>query len=336
MKVLFIGGNGNISWYCTKKSIEKGHEVYALNREVTVSTRRNFPAEVIKLKGDIRNASEIKDLLKSFTFDVICDFICFNQEHAQTAIDIFQAKTNQYVFVSSEAVYQRKSKYLPFKENCPKYDADSSCEYIKGKIKAEETFLKAYYHHDFPVTIVRPGYTYDTIMPVSIGQNCFTAPSRFLNGKPILIAGDGNNLWTFTHSNDFANAFVELIGNKDAIGDDFHITSDEWLTWNEATEILLQELGVKNHKFIHIPFDEAMKTEFAAQKEMMFQKMWHNIYDNSKIKKISPNWQAKTSFAEGIKQTIIWLYENDAHRRIDKQLDEKLEKLTQKYIERII
>lgn len=334
MKILFIGGNGNISWHCTKEALGRGHDVYVLNREATLKSRRELPDNVNKLTGDIRNYNAMKQLLFQREFDVVCDFICFDGEQARQSIELFEGKTKQYIVISSEAIYERQAKNLPFKESSPRYNEKTACSYICGKMEVEKNFIAAYDERRFPVTIVRPGYTYDTILPISMGQNCFTPLARYLQGKPVLIAGEGNNLWTFTHSSDFARAFIGLVGNKKAIGEDFHITTDQWMTWNEVTDVLLETVGIKDACILHIPFNEVLQTPLAAQKDMMFQKMWHNIYDNSKIRRFLPEWEAKIDFVDGIRQTIEWLYENDAHRRFNSELDNILEEITLKYCRR--
>jgi nucleoside-diphosphate-sugar epimerase len=208
------------------------------------------------------------------------------------------------------------------------------------KTEAEEIFMEANIKNEFPLTIVRPAYTYDTIIPVSLGHNCFTVPQRYLDGKPVLIAGDGTNLFTFTHSRDFANALIGLIGNKNAIGEDFHITTDEWLTWLDITDMLLDNLNIKNPKIIHIPVDDILKMEIPVSSNMSIsylgkafagQRMWCDNYDNSKIKKVVPNWQAKTTFKDGISETLKWMFEKDIRRRINPNLNNLLEDLTVKY-----
>lgn len=329
MRILFIGGNGNISWHCVQKALDLGHEVWALNRSMTLSTRRQIQPQVHKLTCDIHNLFDAKNMVKDLCFDSVCNFICFNEQHAQEAISLFKGKTSQFIYICSEAVYLRKTSNLPFKENCEQYDPEKVCAYISGKIKAEQVFKTAYEKEGFPVTIVRPAYTYDTIVPTPIGQNCYTAVQRLLDGFPALVAGDGENLNTFTHSSDFANAFVHLIGNKKCIGQDYHITSDEWLTWNDEIKILLEKLHI-NRKTINIPKQEALQLPF-FEKDLMCQKMWHNIYDNSKIKQVIPGWTAKKNFAEGIKETFAWLNEEPAHKRINNNFDKIFDELYSKY-----
>ena len=340
MKVLFIGGNGNISWHCVQEAINKGYTVYELNREETLSTRREIQPEVIKLKGDMRNHNEIEKLLEGLYFDCVVDFICYDEEHAKFDIELFKDKTKQFIFISTIAVYKRKPSYLPFKENTPKWD-DEKYNYAFGKIKSEQIFMNAFEKYNFPITIVRPTHTYDTIVPVSIGHNCFTAPQRYLDGKSILIAGDGTNIWTITHSKDFASAFINLVGNKEAIGEDFHIAGDEVLNWLEITQHIIDALKIKKPKFIHIPLDELINTYLPSSKNLKIlgcfgnnfvaYRMWCDIYDNSKIKKISPNWKQKILFKDGIKETINWLNEKDVRRRVNQELYELLDKLEDKY-----
>ena len=331
MKILFIGGNGNISWYCVQEAISKGYEVYELNRGETLSTRRAIQPEVNKITLDIRDHSKVRHFMKDMNFDIVCDFICYNKEHADFNIEIFKGKVKQFIFISSEAVYERKSQNLPYKETASKYSFDTTCNYILDKLEAEQAFMNAYKEFGFPITIIRPAYTYDTIMPASIGHNCFTAQQLYIDGYPILIAGDGTNLWTFTHSKDFASAFIHLLNNNEAIGEDFNIANEEYLTWNEVMGIIAENLKIYNPQFIHIPRKEILQYNFLGETEMLFQKMWHNIYDISKIKKIAPTWKPKILFKDGIKETIKWFMQDSVRRRFNKQLDNGIKFLYNKY-----
>lgn len=332
MKILFIGGNGNISWYCTQEAIIRGHEVWQLNREQSVITRRAVQPEVHKIKGDIRRPDNIKKILEGCFFDIVCDFICFNEEQAKTDINIFGGLTKHFAFISSEAVYKRVSYNIPYTETSEKYDLDScGCEYIEGKIRAENIFLKAYDEQNFPVTIIRPSYTYDTIFPISIGHNCFTAAELILKGLPLLIAGDGTNLWTFTHSYDFARAFVSLIENPDTIGECFHISTDEWLSWNEQSEIVLKALHSEESGIFHVPFQDALRLNDIQPMEMMYQRMWHNIYCMNKVKEYVPDWSATISFEEGIRRTVIWLNEDERHKRHVNKVENAIMNIYRKY-----
>jgi len=352
MKVLFIGGNGNISWYCLQEAINQGHEVWVLHRGVTVKTRRDFQHEVNILHADFRNQDEVKKVLADQKYDVVVDFICYNEEQAKFDVEIFKGITNHFIFISSGSVYERASKNLPYRENSPKCK-NSVREYANDKLKAEEVFTNAYKEFSLPVTIVRPGYTYDTIIPVSVGLNDWTVCQRVLDGKPPIIIGDGSNLFTFTHSKDFAKALIPLFNNASAMGEDFNITSDEILNWKEATDILVDILNAKSLEYLYIPTEyvckyldylQSLKTEQKKKfcpslahtlshmaSDFKSLKMWCDLYDNSKIKSFVPHWKPKVTLSEGLKETIQWMNEKEEHKRFDPKLNEALDGLTEKF-----
>lgn len=331
MKVLFIGGNGNISWWCVEEAIKRGYEVYELNRGMTRATRRAVQPEVHEIIADIRNEEAVLRALGNETFDVICDFICFNDVQAKQAVRLFSGKCSQYIVISSEAVYRRESRYLPFREDTPQYGEDVGDSYILGKIKVENTFREAYRNSGFPVTIVRPGYTYDTIVQMPVGQNCFTAPQKLINGYPFLMPGDGENLVAPLHSRDFAKAFVHLLGNEATIGEDYHIAAEKLITWNEMAAGILTALNLDPENILHIPYFEAIEiTEFYSG-IVNRQHMWHYIFDNTKIKDVVSGWKQETNFAEGIKETISWLLADNKRQRIDPDRDRKLESIYARY-----
>lgn len=333
MKLLFIGGNGNISWYCVQKALEYGDEVWEINRAKTLGTRREIQKEVHHIIGDINDLQFMRKELCGCCFDIVCDFICFDRVHAETMVRLFKDKTEHFIFISSEAVYKRAGRNLPFSECCEKIDPLKAGGYIRGKLEAEQYFYSQYEDIRFPVTVVRPAYTYDVIVPVSIGQNCFTAPEFFQKGYPALIAGDGTNLWSFTHASDFADAFVPLIHNPDTVGEDFHIATHEWLSWNEEMELLFRAMGLPEYEAVHIPYEEACKITDFQTADLMRQRMWHNIYDLSKLQTYVPHWKAQKSFEQGISETISWLMEKERRRRINMTYKSVLRRLYQKYWE---
>lgn len=331
MKVLFIGGNGNISWWCVEYAIKQGYVVYELNRSMTRKTRRSVQSQVHEIIADIRDYDTVAAALSDIHFDVVCDFICFNEEQAKQAVKLFSGKVDQYIVISSEAVYQRKSEFLPFREDTPQYDETVEDAYIAGKIQVEKVFKEAFRIQGFPVTIVRPGYTYDTIIQVPVGQNCFTAPQRFLEGYPLIMLGDGENLVAPLHSKDFAKGFVGLIGNNAAIGEEYHIAGEQLITWNEMAAVILTALEEDAGNIIHIPRDEALNITDFYSKIVNHQHMWHYIFDNTKIKSAVPGWKQKISFSEGMKETVEWLLEDTVRQRINSEYDRKLEKIYSKY-----
>lgn len=339
-KILYIGGNGNISWWCVNKSVALGDDVYVITRSPDKKTRRSLPTTVKIIQiDDINNLKILESKLEGLRFDVVCDFICYKKSDMLNRYKFFKGKIKQYIFISSVVVYQRASKYLPFREDTPQWDI-TSYDYASDKIEVEQ-FLESLKDQDFNYTIVRPAHTYDTIVPVPLGHNCFTAPKRYLDGKPLLIAGDGTNLWSTLHSADFADAFCGLVGNESAYGEDFHIAGEEWLNWLEIGNYLMNALGIKKYKTIHVPIQQILGLNLKASTHMKIaylgdnfrgQRMWCDIYSNEKIRKLIPQWSQKISLEKGLQQTINWLMEDPRRIRVNQNLDAVLEELTVKNI----
>jgi len=319
MKILFIGGNGNISWNCTQEALKKGYEVWVLNRDSGSVMRRELPKEVHKLKADIGNPSSVKNITKGLKFDVVADFICFTPEQAATDIELYGSLCKQFIFISSASAYQKPLGAVPITESTPL--KNPYWQYSRNKIACEELFFKEYREKDFPITVVRPSHTYDTIIPAAMGSSGWTNSARMLAGKPIILHGDGTTLWTLTHAKDFAAAFVALLGNESAIGNAFHITSDEWLTWRQISECVANTLGAPTPNFICVPSEKIAQKNPELGAGLLGDKAWCAIFDNSKIKKFAPGWQARIPFREGIKQTLAWFMENEERRKVNVELD---------------
>jgi nucleoside-diphosphate-sugar epimerase len=319
MKILLIGGNGNISWYCATKAQQSGYKVWILNRGITSKTRRPCPSTIKQLHADMRNVLSVKNVLKGMKFDVVADFICYTPEQALIDIELFRNVTRQFIFISSAANYQRSLSKYPITESTPLYNP--YWEYAQNKIACEKIFLEHYQKENFPITIVRPGHTYDTIIPDAVGNGDWTNAKRMIDGKPIVIHGDGSTLWTVTHSEDFAEAFIKLFKNPAAIGEAFHITSDELLTWRQISEIVAFALNVRKPHFIYIPSEIIARLNPAIGRGLLGHKTWCDIYDNSKIKSIAKGWQANITFEKGIQRTIDWLQADKNRQRVNLELD---------------
>lgn len=329
MKILFIGGTGNISWHCVTKAQQAGHEIWVLNRAATIKTRRPCPLNVKQLFADIRDVNAVKKLLNGLEFDVVADFICYTPEQARVDIKLFRNITKQFIFISSAANYQRPGVY-PITEATPLFNP--YWDYAQNKIACEKVFLEQHQKENFPVTIVRPGHTYDTLIPDAVGNGDWTVAKRMIEGKPIVIHGDGSTLWTVTHAEDFARAFIELFGKPAAIGEAYHITSDEWLTWRQITEMTAEALNVKNPNFVYIPSEIIAKVNPELGKGLLGHKTWCDIYDNSKIKSVAKGWQTEISFKEGIQRTINWLQDDKDRQRVNQNLDLFLDDLCKNYL----
>src|SRR3954471_22043004 len=247
LQVLFIGGSGQISSACAQRALDVGIELHVLNRGR--SSSRPLPAGAHRLDGDIRDAASARSAIGDREFDAVVDFVAFTPEHVQLDIDLFTGHTGQFVFISSASAYQKPVGRLPIVESTPL--RNPVWPYSQDKIACEDLLVRAYREQGFPMTIVRPSHTYDrTQVPYDTG---WTMIDRMRRGKEVVVHGDGTSLWTLTHSEDFATGFVGLLGHPQAIGDSFHITSDEVLTWNQIHEILADAAGAAPPRIVHVP-----------------------------------------------------------------------------------
>jgi len=324
MKVLFIGGTGNISTASSILAIEKGIDLYHLNRGQTI-------VKIPKVKtiiGDINNPNQLSEL-KKHQWDVVVNWIAFTREDVERDIELFIGKTKQYIFISSASAYQKPLSYPIVTESTPLHN--TLAVYSNNKIKCEDRLIKAYREEGFPMTIVRPSLTYDTVIPIAMGGfREYTTADRILKGKPIIIHGDGTSLWTVTHSDDFAKGLVGLLGLTQAIGHPFHITSDEVLTWNMIYKILAESLGCELNA-VHIASDFICKIEPYYIEKLLADKAESVIFDNSKIKTFVPEFNATIPFAVGIKRTLNWFDENPKMKVVNPETNERFENILKAY-----
>ena len=324
MKVLFIGGTGNISTPSSKLAVSKGMDLYLLNRgkaKVHIDGAKT-------IIGDINKPNELAEL-KKHDWDVVVNWIAFTPEDIERDIALFKGKTKQYIFISSASCYQTPLSYPVITESTPLHN--NLWDYSQGKIQCEDRLQKAYREVGFPITIVRPSLTYDTVIPIAIGGfNKYNTAKRILEGKEIIIHGDGTSLWTVTHSDDFAKGFVGLLGLQPAIGHAFHITSDEVLSWNMIYKIIADALG-KEAKVVHIASDFICKVEPSFTGTLLADKAESVLFDNTKIKTFVPGFKATIPFSEGIKRTITWLQEKPERQNIDLETEVKIENVLKAY-----
>ena len=324
MKVLFIGGTGNISSPSSRLAISKGMELYHLNR----GTSKVRITGVKTILGDINNPAGLSEL-KDHNWDVVVNWIAFTPQDIERDIALFKGKTRQYIFISSASCYQTPLRYPVITESTPL--CNNLWDYSNDKIRCEDRLMKAYREEEFPITIVRPSLTYDTVIPIAIGGfNEYTTADRIIKGKEIIIHGDGTSLWTVTHSEDFAKGFVGLLGLSQAIGHAFHITSDEILSWNMIYEILAENLG-SEAKVVHITSDFICKIPPSYTGTLLADKAESVIFDNTKIKTFVPGFKATIPFAVGIKRTLQWLDENPDRKIISQEENIKIENVLRAY-----
>lgn len=325
MKVLFIGGTGNISVSLSRLCVERGIDLYLLNRG---TTKVEIPGAKI-IKGDISNVNEITFLLKDHTWDCVVNWIVFTEDEIERDINLFRNKTKQYIFISSASVYQKPPTHHIITESTPLYNP--VWDYSQNKIACEERLIRAYREENFPFTIVRPSHTYDTMIPLAIGGGReYTIIDRMKKGEKVIVHGDGTSLWTLTHAEDFAKAFIGLIGNQHAKGHPFHITSDESLTWNQIYETIAEAAGCEAN-IIHIPSDFIVRQESSLTGDLLGDKSYSVIFDNTKIKTFVPGFKAVIPFSEGIKKTLEWFEADPERQIIKKETNEMMDRIIKAY-----
>ncbi len=309
MKVLFIGGTGNISTSVSKLCVEKGIDLYLLNRGkkgVRIKGTRT-------LVGDVSKPGELSRALKGHKWDAVVNWIAFTREDVERDIELFRGKTGQYVFISSASAYQKPPTFPIITESTPLYNPH--WEYSRNKIACEEKLNHAYRDEDFPMTVVRPSFTYDTVIPLAIGGwNEYTAVDRMKKRKKIIVHGDGTSLWTITHAEDFAKGFVGLLGHQQAIGQPFTITSDEVLTWDQIYRTVAEAAGAEAN-IVHIATDFLVKFDKSFEGSLLGDKSHCAIFDNSKIKAFVPEFKATIPLKEGVKKTLAW-FDADPKRKV--------------------
>ncbi len=320
MKILFIGGTGNISSTITRMLAEAGHELHLINRTRTV--KHALPAGVTVIPHDIR-AGGPPAQLRGVRYDAVVDWIAFSSADIERNLSWFSgghdaATAGQFVFISSASAYQKPPSHPMITESTPL--ANPYWEYSRNKIACEELLMHAYRTNGFPMTIVRPSHTYDTIVPVAVGKSDYTIIDRIRRGKPVVVHGEGTSLWTLTHAHDFARAFIGLLGNPRTIGHAFHITSDEWLTWDQIMRLVGRAAGVEPN-IVHVPSEVIARVDADTGAGLLGDKSWCALFDNSKIKSFVPGWHAEIAFSEGIVETVGWFDADPARQTVDKAED---------------
>jgi nucleoside-diphosphate-sugar epimerase len=319
-RVLFIGGTGIISTSSGRRALEQGWDLTLLNRGS--STTRAVPEGAEVVVGDIRDPESAKAALGDREFDAVVDFVAFTPEHVQADVDLFTGRTGQYVFISSASAYQTPPARLPILESSPL--RNPAWDYSQAKIAAEQVLVDAYRRTGFPATIVRPSHTYDqTAIPTTGG---WTDIDRMRRGLPVVVHGDGSSLWVLTHSRDFAVAFVGVLGHPQAIGDSFHITSDQLLTWDQIYRDLGAAAGVEP-TLVHVTSDDIAALHPPFGPGLLGDKTHSVIFDNSKVKSLVPEYVATTPFAAGAREIIDWYDADPSRRTVDADTDAAFERI---------
>lgn len=329
MKILFIGGTGTISTAITNLLPTLGHQLTLLNRG---NNNDQIPENVEVIIGDIYNEADIAQKLSGKFFDVVVNFIAFDVKALERDYRLFKDITNQYVFISSASSYQKPPVNPIITESTPL--KNPYWGYSRNKALCEDYLINRYLEDGFPITIVRPSHTYgDTNIPLALHGNngSWQTMKRMIEGKSVLIPGDGTSLWTVTHNSDFAIGFIGLLGNIHAIGQTFHITNEEHLTWTQIHEIIARQLGVKLRP-LFVPSDllahAGKKYGYDFEGALLGDKANTVIFDNSKIKKAVPNFNPSIRFDQAMEHNVKYYLDNKEMQIIDEDYEAFCEEVT--------
>ncbi len=320
MKALFIGGTGTISMAITKQLAQNPDwELYLLNRG---NRSENVPSNVKIISVDINDEAAVEEKLGDLQFDTVCDFIGFVPAQLERDYRLFKDRTKQFMYISSASAYQKPLGDYRITESTPL--ANPYWEYSRNKIACEEYLMKMYRENGFPITIVRPSHTYDErSIPMGAHGNkgSWQVAKRMLEGKPVIIHGDGTSIWTMTHNSDFAKGFIGLMGNIHAIGEAYHITTDEGLTWNQIYKIVADALGVE-FKPYYVPSDFLQAvSNYDFEGGLIGDKANTVVFDNSKLKRAVPGFCATVRMDQGIKKTVEYVLAHEECQVPDEEFD---------------
>ena len=314
MKILFLGGTGVISSGCAAVAAERGLDLTVLNRGTT--TMRPLPPQVKQIHADIRNVHEAKAAIGDQKFDVVVDFLSFTTEQLKQSILLFEGNIGQYVFISSASAYQKPLSKLPITESTPL--VNPFWKYSRNKAACEDLLMKKYREDNFQITIIRPSHTYDrTLFPMRAG---YTVLNRMRQGKPVVVHGDGTSIWVLTHHRDFAKGLLGVLGNHHAIGESFHITSDMLLTWNQIYTILADAVGVIPD-LVHVPSEVIAEHDKDWGASLLGDKSHSAIFDNTKIKRLVPDFNCTVPFSQGAREIVQWYDQHPDQQVIDPYMD---------------
>ncbi len=327
MRVLFIGGTGLISSAVSPLLVSQGHDLTLVNRGT--SSKADAPEGARVIRADAHDthafrAAIMDDVRTHGEYDSVVQWIGFDPDHISRDIETFAGATRQYVFISSASAYQTPPDfYITREDSTPLFNP--FWQYSRDKSESETRLRIAHAQTGFPFTVVRPSHTYARIdIPAAINSwtHPWTIVDRMMRGAPILVPGDGTSLWTLTDHRDFAHAFVGLLGNAGAIADEFHITSDDVLTWNQIHAYIASAAGLDPERVrentVFIPTDLLARFDNDAfEGPLKGDKSNCAVFDNSKVRALVPDYSAQHLFADSIHESIAWFMEKPERRSVD-------------------
>jgi nucleoside-diphosphate-sugar epimerase len=321
MKILFIGGTGNISTDCAALLQERGHEILVLSRG-----RNAVPAGYRAIQADRKDVAAMRAALQGVQPDVVLNFLGYDLPDVQVDYELFNGAVRQYVFISSTVVYAKPPRQLPATEAGP--FGNPFWDYAQKKLACEQWLQQRWKDARFPLTIVRPSHTYSKRwIPNPVSSGSYTFAARLEQGKPVFVHDDGESPWTLTTSADFAVGLAGLLSNPEAIGEAFHITSDEVLTWNQIYAEIAAALGVKSPQIVKVPTDLICQVAPQMTGTLKGDKAHPAVFDNSKIKRFVPDFGCRTPFRVGVRESVSWLRAHPDQQNLRPELDEMIEKV---------
>jgi nucleoside-diphosphate-sugar epimerase len=321
MKILFIGGTGNISAECAALLYGRGHEILVLSRGQTA-----VPSEYRAIRADRKDLAAMRAALKGVEPDVVLNFLGYDVPDVQMDYELFQGAVRQYVFISSTVVYARPPRNLPLTEDAPL--GNPWWDYAQKKLACEQWLQQRRQDTGFPLTIVRPSHTYSKRwIPNAVSSGSYTFAARLEKGKPVYVHDDGQSPWTLTTAADFAVGLAGLLCRAEAIGEAFHITSDEVLTWNQIYAEIAAALGVQSPQIVKVPTDFICQVAPQMTGTLKGDKAHPGVFDNSKIKRFVPEFRCCTLFRQGVRESVCWLREHPDQQNLKPELDALIEKV---------
>jgi nucleoside-diphosphate-sugar epimerase len=324
MKVLFIGGTGLISTAVTELAIERGLDLTLLNRG---QRSLAFSNKVQQLYCDIYDEKAVQEKIKNLHFDVVVQWIAFTVEHVERDYRLFKGHTNQYVFISSASAYQKPIPKLPITEHEVAL-GNPFWEYSQNKEKCE-VFLQSIQDEFFPVTIIRPSHTYNlqsVVSQLNSWSYPYTLISRLKLNKPVIMPDEGKALWTLTYNKDFANAFLDVLGNPKAYNEFYHLTSEKSYTWLELFQMLKKATNSQS-ELVFIPIEQIAEKFPDYYGSLLGDMRESTLFDNSKIKKIAPHYVSKTGYEDVVQDVVSWYENHPDQQNIDKDFDKRYDAL---------
>ena len=315
MRVLFLGGTGNLSADCAALLHERGHEVLVLSRG-----RTPVPSEYRALQADRNDLAAMRAALRDARPDVALDFIGYDLPDVQLDYELFNGVVSQFVFISSVTIYAKPPRQLPLTEEAPA--GNIWWEYAQKKLACEQWLRQRQAESGFPVTIVRPSHTYSKRwVPNPVASSSYTFAARLEQGRPVFVPDNGENRWTLTAASDFAVGLAGLVGNPKAIGEAFQITSDEVLTWNQIAAEIAAAVGANAPEILKIPTDFICQQAPSLTGTLKGDKAHPGVFDNSKLKRLVPDFQCRKPFRVGIRESVAWLRAHPDQQNLRPEVD---------------